>query len=87
MILSPLREEETRRRSTEAWPKIFTRKCWDAKEEEAEAEAAVDRTDSIHDFTPSLTVSWSQSTLSVVIFVVVLLLLVLVSGKHKSRVS
>ena len=73
MILSPLQEEERRSHITEAWPGIMTRKCWDSKEEEAEAEAeaTVDCTDYIHDFILSLTVSWSQSTLSVVIVVVV----------------
>ena len=84
MISSSLREEERRRHSTKAWTEILTIKCWDVKEEEAEA--AVDRMDSIHDFTPFLTVSWLHSTLLVVISVVVLLLLVLVPGKHRSRV-
>ena len=50
-------------------------------------EAVVDRTDSIHDFTSSLTVSLLQSTLSVVLVVVFLIFLVLVSEKHRSRVS
>ena len=85
IIPLPLREEERRHCSTKAWTKILTRKFWDAKEEEADT--AVDHMYSIHYFTPSLTVSWSQSKLSVIIVVVVLLLLVLVSGKYRPRVS
>ena len=113
MISFPLREDESRRCSTEVWLKILTLKFWYAKEEEAEAEAdakaeaeaeveaevdakseaeaeaeaesetAVGCTYSIHDLTPSITVSRSHLTLLVNIVVVVLLLLVLVSSKHR----
>ena len=87
MISSPLRENERRLHNTEAWPKILTIKCCEAKEDEGAAEATMDCKDSIHYFSPSLTVSLLKSTLLVVIDVVVLLFLVLVSGNHRSRLS
>ena len=59
-IKSPLQEEDRIRCSTKVWPNLLTRKCWDAEGEEAQAEAAVDCTDSIRGFTPSITVSWLQ---------------------------